>query len=149
MVNGVIRVNFVCHGNICRSPMAEYVFKKYVNEAGLSEKFFITSSAVSNEEIGNPMHYGTRHILTENGIPFKNHRAVKFSKQDYNRFDYIIAMDKSNIRNIKRIIGSDAQGKVYLFLSFAGENRDIADPWYTGNFNDTYADNYTCIEKAA
>lgn len=86
------------------------------------------------------MHYGTRRVLTENGIPFKNHRAVKFSKQDYNSFDYIIAMDKSNIRNIKSIIGSDEHSKVYLFLSFAGENRDIADPWYTGNFNDTYAD---------
>ena len=136
----MIRVNFVCHGNICRSPMAEYVFKDLVKKAGCEKDFYITSSAVSSEEIGNPIHYGTRGILREKGIPFDDHRATKFTKADYDKFDYIIIMDSSNKRLMNRIIEDDAENKVHLFLSFAGENRDIADPWYTGNFEETYSD---------
>lgn len=136
----MIRVNFVCHGNICRSPMAEYVFKDLVKKSGREADFYITSSAVSNEEIGNPIHYGTRRILSEKGIPFDDHRATKFTREDYDNFDYIIIMDASNQRLMNRIIGEDKDNKVHLFLSFAGEHRDIADPWYTGNFEDTYRD---------
>lgn len=136
----MIKINFVCHGNICRSPMAEYVFKDLVKKAGREADFYITSSAVSSEELGNPIHYGTRRILNEKGIPFGEHRATKFTKADYDKFDYIIIMDRSNSRLINRIIGSEAPKKVHLFLSFAEEHRDIADPWYTGNFEDTYRD---------
>ncbi len=136
----MINVNFVCHGNICRSPMAEYVFKDLVKKAGRENDFYITSSAVSSEEIGNGVHYGTRRILREKGIPFGDHRATKFTKADYDKFDYIIIMDSSNSRLINRIIGEDNPEKVHLFLSFAGESRDIADPWYTGNFEETYRD---------
>ena len=136
----MIRVNFVCHGNICRSPMAEYVFKDLVKKSGRETDFYITSSAVSNEEIGNPIHYGTHRILSEKGIPFGDHRATKFTREDYDNFDYIIIMDASNQRLMNRIIGEDKDNKVHLFLSFAGEHRDIADPWYTGNFEDTYRD---------
>lgn len=136
----MIGVNFVCHGNICRSPMAEYVFKDLVKKSGREADFYITSSAVSNEEIGNPIHYGTRRILSEKGIPFDDHRATKFTREDYDNFDYIIIMDASNQRLMNRIIGEDKDNKVHLFLSFAGEHRDIADPWYTGNFEDTYRD---------
>ncbi len=136
----MIKVNFVCHGNICRSPMAEFVFKYLVEKENLSDKFYITSSAVSNEELGNPIHYGTRGILREKGIPFDDHRSTKFTKADYDNYDYIVIMDSSNQRLINRIIGSENPEKVYLFLTFAGENRDIADPWYTGDFEETYRD---------
>lgn len=136
----MIKILFICHGNICRSPMAEFVFKHLVEKENLSDKFYITSSAVSNEELGNPIHYGTRGILREKGIPFSDHRAIKFTKADYDDYDYIIIMDRSNSRLINRIIGSDNPEKVHLFLSFAGLDRDIADPWYTGNFEETYRD---------
>ena len=136
----MIKVNFVCHGNICRSPMAEYVFKYLVDNENLSDKFYITSSAVSDEELGNPIHYGTRSILREKGIPFGDHRSTKFKKADYDEYDYIVIMDARNSRFINRIIGNDNPEKVHLFLSFAGENRDIADPWYTGDFQETYRD---------
>lgn len=136
----MIKVNFVCHGNICRSPMAEFVFKHLVEKENLSDNFFITSSAVSSEELGNPIHYGTRSKLNEKGIPFSDHRSTKFTKADYDNYDYIVIMDRSNQRLINRIIGSEAPKKVHLFLSFAGESRDIADPWYTGDFEETYRD---------
>ena len=136
----MIKVNFVCHGNICRSPMAEFVFKYLVEKENLSDCFYITSSAVSNEELGNPIHYGTQRKLTEKGISFSDHRSTKFTKADYEEYDYIVIMDRSNRRLINRIIGSEHPEKVHIFLSFAGENRDIADPWYTGDFEETYRD---------
>lgn len=136
----MIKILFVCHGNICRSPMAEYVFKYLVEKENLSDKFYITSSAVSSEELGNPIHFGTRRILTEKGIPFGDHRSTKFTGADYDNFDYIVIMDSSNQRLINRIIGSENPEKVHTFLSFAGQSRDIADPWYTGNFEETYRD---------
>ena len=140
MGDNMIKINFVCHGNICRSPMAEFVFKYLVEKENLSDKFYITSSAVSNEELGNPIHYGTRSKLTEKGIPFSSHRSTKFTVADYEEYDYIVIMDRSNQRLINRIIGRENPEKVHLFLTFAGENRDIADPWYTGDFEETYRD---------
>lgn len=141
----MIRVLFVCHGNICRSPMAEYVFKDLVKRRGKEDKFYIASAAVSSEELGNPMHWGTRSILHQKGVPFGNHRATKFTADDYDNYDYIIIMDSQNERWIRRILNDDNPKKVHSFLSFAGIDRDIADPWYTGNFEETFND----VVKAA
>ena len=134
------KILFVCHGNICRSPMAEFVMKDIVKKAGRSDEFYIASCATSTEEIGNPVHHGTRRKLAEVGISCDGKRAVQLTKSDYNKYDYIIAMDEMNIRSIMRIIKSDPEGKVSLLLSHAGMSGSIADPWYTGNFNDTYRD---------
>ena len=134
------KILFVCHGNICRSPMAEFVMKDIVKQAGRSDEFYIASCATSTEEIGNPVHHGTRRKLAEVGISCDGKRAVQLTKSDYNKYDYIIAMDEMNIRNIMRIIKSDPEGKVSLLLSHAGMSGSIADPWYTGNFDDTYRD---------
>ena len=136
----MIRVLFVCHGNICRSTLAESVFTYKVKELGLGEQFIIDSFATSTEEIGNPVHYGTKRKLAEVGISCDKKRAVQLTKSDYDRYDYIIAMDEMNIRNIMRIIRSDPENKVSLLLSHAGLGGSIADPWYTGNFDDTYRD---------
>ena len=119
------KILFVCHGNICRSPMAEFVMKDIVAKAGKSDEFVIASCATSTEEIG---------------ISCDKKRAVQLTKSDYDRYDYIIAMDEMNIRNIMRIIRSDPENKVSLLLSHAGIDGSIADPWYTGNFDDTYRD---------
>lgn len=136
----MIKVNFVCHGNICRSTMAEFVFKDMVAKKGLSDKFHIESSATSREEIGNPVHPGTRNKLAEVGISTKGKYARQITKKDYKDFDYILIMDDMNRRNLKRIIGEDTDKKVYKLLHFANSERDIADPWYTGNFDETYDD---------
>ena len=114
--------------------------KDIVKKAGMSDEFYIASCATSTEEIGNPVHHGTRRKLAEVGISCDGKRAVQLTKSDYNKYDYIIAMDEMNIRNIMRIIKSDPEGKVSLLLSHAGMSGSIADPWYTGNFNDTYRD---------
>ena len=135
-----IKVLFICHGNICRSTMAESVMTYLVNERGISDKFYIFSAATSTEEIGNPPHYGTVRKLREVGIPVVPHRAVQLTKADYDKYDYLIGMDSANIRNMTRICGGDPQGKIRRLLSFAGKERDIADPWYTGNFDETYSD---------
>ncbi len=134
------KILFICHGNICRSPMAEFVMKHMVREQGLEKAFYIASAATSREEIGNDIHYGTRAQLREMGIPFSKRQAVQLRPSDYEKYDYLIAMDRNNLRNIQRIIGEDPAGKVQLLLEFAGEYRDIADPWYTGNFDETYED---------
>ena len=134
------KILFVCHGNICRSPMAEFVMKNIVAKAGKSDEFYIASCATSTEEIGNPVHYGTKRKLAEVGISCDKKRAVQLTKSDYDRYDYIIAMDEMNIRNIMRIIRSDPENKVSLLLSHAGLGGSIADPWYTGNFDETYRD---------
>lgn len=136
----MIKVLFVCHGNICRSTMAEFVFKDMVAKNGLSDKFHIESSATSREEIGNPVHPGTRNKLAEVGISTKGKYARQITKKDYKDFDYILIMDDMNRRNLKRIIGEDTDNKVYKLLHFANSERDIADPWYTGNFDETYDD---------
>lgn len=136
----MIKVLFVCHGNICRSPMAEFVMRDMVTKRGLGGQFYIASSATSREEIGNPVHPGTRKKLKELGISTAGKYAVQLKKKDYQEYDYLIGMDEWNIRNILRIVGSDPQGKVHKLLEFAGSGRDIADPWYTGNFEVTYED---------
>jgi len=136
----MMKIMFVCHGNICRSTMAEFVFKDIVRKKGLEDVFEIASSATSREEIGNDIHPGTRRKLTEEGVPFTRRRAVQLTRRDYDAYDMLIGMDAANIRNMMRIIGSDPENKMHLLLEFAGKNRGIADPWYTGNFEDTYAD---------
>lgn len=136
----MIKVLFICHGNICRSTMAESVFTYMVKERGLENIFEIKSAATSREEIGNTPHYGTVGKLRQVGIPVVPHRAVQMTKDDYRHYDYLIGMDTANIRNMNRIAGGDPEEKIYKFLSFAGSGRDIADPWYTGNFDETYRD---------
>lgn len=136
----MIKILFVCHGNICRSPMAEYVMKFLVNQKGLENNFYIDSAATSTEEIGNGVHYGTRNKLKAENIPVGNHRARQITIDDYNDFDYLIGMDSANIRNMKRILGEDTDNKIFKLLEFANLSDDIADPWYTGNFNLTYND---------
>ncbi len=136
----MIRVLFVCHGNICRSPMAEFVFKDMVNKRGLEDNFLIASAATSSEEIGNAVHYGTRNKLKKYGILVEGKYAVRLEKQDYEKYDYIIGMDQINVTNMRRIIGADPLNKLSRLLEFAGEHRDIADPWYTGDFDQTYDD---------
>lgn len=134
------KILFICHGNICRSTMAQYVLQHMVKERGIAEQFYIDSAATSNEEIGNGVHHGTRNKLNREGIYCGNHKARRITKQDYKEYDYIIGMDTANIRNIERIVGPDFEQKVYKLLQFAGEGGDIADPWYTGNFDATYED---------
>lgn len=136
----MIKVLFICHGNICRSTMSESVFTHMINQQNLSDQFIIDSAATSTEEIGNPPHRGTVKKLREVGIPLVPHRARQITWKDYEKFDYIIGMDQWNIRNLNRMLKGDPDGKVYKLLSFAGTDRDIADPWYTGNFDVTYTD---------
>ncbi len=134
------KILFVCHGNICRSPMAEFVFRDMLKKNGMDGEVCVASAATSFEEIGNPVHTGTRKKLESVGISTKGKTAVHMEKSDYDGYDMIIGMDGMNIRNILRIIGSDPQGKVHKLLFFAGEDGDIADPWYTDNFDETYRD---------
>ncbi|MCH5184522.1 MAG: low molecular weight phosphotyrosine protein phosphatase [Oscillospiraceae bacterium] len=138
----MIKIMFVCHGNICRSPMAEFVFDDMVKKRGLENDFIIASAATSTEEIGNPVHRGTREKLKKHGISTEGKHAVQLTKSDYDKYDYILGMDSMNIRNIKRIVGNDNSGKVKRLLDFSNNPRDIADPWYTGNFDVTYDDIY-------
>lgn len=142
----MIKVLFVCHGNICRSPMAEFVLKDMVEKMGLKDSFLIGSSATSREEIGNPVHHGTRNKLKEYGISTKGKYAVQLNKKDYEKYDYFLGMDDWNISNMKRILGKDPDKKIYKLLDFTGSSRDIADPWYTGNFDKTYEDVYQGCE---
>ena len=127
----MIKVLFICHGNICRSTMAQFVFQDMVNKSGRQAEFYISSAATSREEIGNGPHYGTVRKLRQEGVPVLEHRAVQMTKKDYEKYDYLIGMDSANIRNMHRITGGDPEGKIYKLLDFAGEARDIADPWYT------------------
>lgn len=139
-MQGKVKVLMVCHGNICRSTMAESVMTHLVKEKGLADMFEINSAATSREEIGNTPHYGTVGKLREVGIPLVPHRAVQMTKEDYAYYDYLIGMDSANIRNMTRIAGSDKEGKIYKLLQFAGSDKDVADPWYTGDFDATYKD---------
>ena len=134
----MIKILFVCLGNICRSPMAEYVFKDIVKKRGIEEKFQIDSAATSTEEIGNGMHRGTIEKLNEKGISYGNHKARQITYEDYEEFDYIIGMENANIRNILKIVGEDKENKVHRLLDFTAKPKDIADPWYTGDFDITY-----------
>ena len=136
----MIKILFICHGNICRSTMAEYVMKYLVRQSGLESDFVIDSAGTSNEEYGNPVHRGTQKKLREEGIPCGDHRARKMRKEEYAAFDYIICMERYNIQNIMRIIGSDPEHKVQRLLDYTDRPGDIADPWYTGNFDETFDD---------
>ena len=134
----MLKILFVCHGNICRSPMAEFVMKDLVQKAGLSHQIQVDSAATSSEEIGNPIHYGTRCKLQEKGIPFDDHRARRMTKRDYETYDLLIGMETMNIRNMMRITQGDPLHKISRILDHTPHPRDIDDPWYTGNFDITY-----------
>ena len=136
----MIKVLFICHGNICRSTMAEYVMKYYVKEAGLEAQFYIDSAATSREEIGNPVHYGTRKKLREVGIPCGDHRARQMQRKEYEEYDYLIGMDGANIRNMNRIFGGDPERKILRLLDLTPLKRDVEDPWYTRDFNACWDD---------
>ena len=136
----MIKILFVCHGNICRSTMAESVMTHIVKQQNLDSQFHIFSAATSREEIGNTPHYGTVGKLRSLGIPLVPHRAVQMTRDDYKKYDYLIGMDQMNIRNMMRIVGRDDEHKVVKLLDFGKNPRDIADPWYTGNFDVTYDD---------
>lgn len=136
----MISILFVCHGNICRSTMAESVMTHLVTEKNLQEQFRIASAATSREEIGNGPHYGTVAKLRAVGIPLIPHKAVQMTKSDYQIFDFLIGMDRMNIRNMLRITNGDPEHKIFRLLDFGNSPRDIADPWYTGNFDETYDD---------
>ena len=131
---------FVCHGNICRSPMAEFVMKDLVRKAGLEDRFLIASKAARRDELGNDTHYGTKAKLRQMGVPFAKRRATLLDRSDYDAYDYLIGMDEENMRDMLRLFGGDPNGKIYKLLRFADEDRDVADPWYTGNFDMTYED---------
>ena len=136
----MIKILFVCHGNICRSPMAEFVMKKLVKDAGLSDKFEIGSAATSTEEIGNPVYPPAKRKLAEHGIACAGKTARQMNAGDYTKFDLLIGMDSANIRNMTRICGGDPENKIKLLLNYAGLDRDVADPWYTGDFDSTWND---------
>ena len=136
----MIKVLFICHGNICRSPMAEFIMKDMVKKAGLEAEIVVASAATSAEELGNPVHWGTRQKLAEVGISCKGKTARQMTKRDYQDYDLLIGMDRANIRNMMRIAGGDPDGKIHYLLEYAGKSRDIADPWYTGDFEATYRD---------
>lgn len=149
----MIKILFVCHGNICRSPMAEFIMKDMVKKNWLEHHFIIASAATSTEEIGNAVHWGTKNKLEEYGISTAGKRAVQLKKQDYDKYDYLIGMEQRNLTNMLRIIGTDPEHKIYRLLQFSDRPRDIADPWYTGNFDLTYQDIYegcwTFLQKIA
>ena len=136
----MIKILFVCCGNICRSPMAEFVMKDMVSKRGLGDCFCIDSAATSTEEIGNGVHHGTRGKLREEGILCGDHRARQMKRADYEAYDYLLGMDSWNIRNMIRIAGGDPDHKICRLLDFGENPRDIADPWYTGDFDITYED---------
>ncbi len=137
-----LTVCFVCHGNICRSPMGEFLFKDMVSRAGVSDRFVIYSRATSTEEIGNPVHYGTRNKLARYNISCDGHRATQMTARDYEKSDVLIGMDRANVSNMVRLSGGQSE-KICKMLEWTGSSRDVADPWYTDNFDDTYDDIFT------
>ena len=138
----MIKILFVCHGNICRSPMAEFVMKDLVNKKGMADKFEIASAATSTEEIGNPVYPPAKRKLKEHGISCEGKTARQITKADYIYYDYIIAMDRFNLRNMTRFVGNDPDNKVSLLMDFTSHPGDVADPWYTGDFDATWDDVY-------
>lgn len=136
----MISILFVCHGNICRSPMAEFIMKDLVKKAGLETEFGIASAATSTEEAGNPVYPPARRKLAEHGIGCAGKTARQLTKADYDRYDLLIGMDQANLRNMRRICGGDPAGKIHLMLEYAGRAGDVADPWYTGDFEAAWRD---------
>ena len=140
----MIKILFVCHGNICRSPMAEFVMKDIIQKNGLEDRFFIASAATSTEEIwngvGNPVYPPAKAELARHGIGCEGKRAIQLQRSDYEKYDYFIGMDSANIRNMYRMLGGDPDRKIFKLLSFAGSEADISDPWYTGEFGAAYRD---------
>ena len=134
------KILFVCHGNICRSPMAEFVMKDLVRKAGLASQFQIESAATSREEIGNPVYPPAQRKLAEHGISCAGHAARQLTNQDYDEYDLLIGMDSANLRNMQRIYGGDPDGKLHLLMDYTGHPRDVADPWYTEDFEATWRD---------
>ena len=134
------KILFVCHGNICRSPMVEYVMKGLVRQAGLEDKFVIASAATSREELGKPVYPPARRKLAEHGIRCDGHAARQMTRKDYEEFDYLIGMDRMNLHNMARICGGNPAGKCSLLLAHAGQSGDVADPWYTGDFEAAWRD---------
>ena len=137
----MIKILFVCHGNICRSPMAEFIFKALVKARGLEDLYYAESAAVSSEETGNPIYPPAKRCLTQHGVWFDPSKcARRVVPADYDRFDRIICMDASNLRLIRRIIPDDPDGKIHLLMAYTGTGRDVADPWYTGDFERSFQD---------
>ncbi len=137
----MIKILFVCHGNICRSPMAEFILKDLVKKAGLEDQFSIASAATSTEEIGNPVYPPARRKLAQHGISCEGKRARQLRREDYEDWDLLIGMDQANIRNMRRICGGDPEEKIHLMLDYAGRSgQEVADPWYTGDFEATWQD---------
>ena len=134
------RIMFVCHGNICRSPMAELIMKKLIAERGLEDEYFVASSATSTEELGNPVYPPAVAELARHGISARGKYAVQLARGDADKYDIFVGMDDANIRNIYRILGEGVRGRVYKLLSFVGSDADVADPWYFGGFDKTYSD---------
>ena len=134
------KILFICHGNICRSPMAEFVMKDLTAKSGLSAQFHIASAATSREEIGNPVYPPARRKLAEHGVACGGHAARQLTAQDYREYDLLIGMDQANLRNMKRICGGDPEGKLHLLLDYTSRPGDVADPWYTGDFDATWRD---------
>lgn len=142
----MIKILFVCHGNICRSPMAEFVMKDLVNKKGMADQFEIASAATSTEEIGNPVYPPAKRKLKEHGISCEGKTARQMTKEDYTYYDYIIAMDRFNLKNMARFVGNDPDNKVSLLMDFTSHPGDVADPWYTGDFDATWDDvNEGCV----
>ena len=134
------KILFVCHGNICRSPMAEFVMKDLVTKYGIEDQFYIESAATSTEEIGNEVYPPAKRKLAEHGITCKGKTARQMKKNDYERFDLLIGMDEWNIRNMNRICGGDPEEKIHKLLDYTNRKGDVADPWYTGDFDATWRD---------
>ena len=146
----MIKILFICHGNICRSPMAEFVFKDLVRQAGLDDLFYIASAATSSEEIwngvGNPVYPPAKVELARHGLSCAEKRAVQMTRADYDKYDLLIGMDSRNIRNMMRIAGGDPKGKIHKMTEYIGKDYDVADPWYTGDFKQTWEDIYTSCQ---
>ena len=136
----MIRILFVCHGNICRSPMAEFIMKDLVEQAGQAQQFFIASAATSREEIGNAVYYPAKKKLGEHGISCEGKTARQMTRRDYRDYDLLIGMDRRNLENMRRISGGDPEQKIHLLMEFAGKHSEVADPWYTGDFEATWQD---------
>ena len=141
-----MKILFVCHGNICRSPMAEFIFKKIAEQRGVFDKFEVASRATSAEELGNPVYPPARRELLRHGISADGKCAIQLSRSDYGRYDLLIGMDSANIRNMHRLFGADPEGKIKKLMDYTARPGDVEDPWYSGNFDITYRDIYDGCE---